>query len=1042
MRKEASNTFVDGLIQDLNPIDTPNTVLTDNLNGTIITYNGNEFSLQNDRGNHALKHCKLKPNYIPVGVKEYADTIYIVSYNPIDKTTEIGSYPSPLEIDSSTNSGDVVTIESVIKQSETIPNYTDLIQKAKMHVFSDDEFKIYPGDEYQLNIQDESKYIYEELEYYIIDENRNKYNITKQIKENSNFHPAGWTVPGWMAVQYKLAAFEDFQMNIRSFEVPLLASESSGKLNLNFQLKISDNLLLNRLPYNHLDEIGLSVKITNDNKNLNLYSEDLLFDDINGKFIEWYESSKILWAQKEIELSQLNQGDKLTITATPFIQITVDDRIYKVVYDNFTENLNESLTNIGSFSDFSIATDIWKFWVEDDDDQRLYLEFDIKGPVVTNKTVDLYYKATKLNETKGVYHKLDYYTGIGQNMISIPFDDDLKPEDIYIIEFIFTENDPNTWDVFKDIDNKYHYSVKKLVIASQIFSKFVPKYNNFDNIEFDEWASEYDSSIKNDDSWSIDVNSRNNFIREYTKGIVDNSGLSNIDIHDNLKYFWKTTSSLKNYNHTAFVKENDWYDIDGTVTNFLRGYYTSADVKINTSMSSLNGGLWSNVKRNAVIKIKSYDEILSASSCSLSDIKNKFELTVQPIIATKCEVSYDKITPGIVRGSASHDNCVETINNNGIKYGILTGANKKSGLNWYITTGFRGVNEDLPTDPNKYIKTTDNVHGSGSKSSIPNDTTKAIVSFMTRNNIQFFVMFVATRPSDDDKSVGLKKGSELLFNSGGNSVYMQPFVVFRNKQNNPIYFPIDGYEPYYFRDSDYSGAQHGIQFSEWPLLSDFVKHMHDSLGDFVRYDIKDLSDGFFIKAVPVCDDSVSELNINVDLDISDVTEWIVQDYNILSFSDRQDMSSLLIKNNVTFGKLLNGAMSRINGKTINAIEYNKKFTILESTKQALNDLIDSINNISDSAVLQWDKWRTDSLYKESDKLTLNGITSLNDNIHSEKFKQSELFKLMQQSDSGSSLTIGATGDHLIFEVVKGGGGSINQDASYHVGLIHSTITFP
>lgn len=190
MRQEGNNTFTDGLIQDLNPINTPNKVLTDNLNGTIITYDGNEYSLQNDRGNYPLQYCRLKPNYIPVGVKEYADTLYIVSYNPLDNTTEIGSYPSPLEISSSMDRNDAVNIESLIKQSDS-SNYTDLIQKAKMHVFSDDDLKIYPGDEYIVNLKDESKYIYEELEYYIIDENRNKYNITEQVKENSTFSPAG-----------------------------------------------------------------------------------------------------------------------------------------------------------------------------------------------------------------------------------------------------------------------------------------------------------------------------------------------------------------------------------------------------------------------------------------------------------------------------------------------------------------------------------------------------------------------------------------------------------------------------------------------------------------------------------------------------------------------------------------------------------------------------------------------------------------------------------------------------------------------------------
>ena len=94
-RREAVNTFTDGMISDLNPINTPNTVLTDCLNGTLITYDGNEYSLQNDKGNYPLKDCKLPANYIPVGIKEYANILYIVSYNPITKHVQIGSYPSP-----------------------------------------------------------------------------------------------------------------------------------------------------------------------------------------------------------------------------------------------------------------------------------------------------------------------------------------------------------------------------------------------------------------------------------------------------------------------------------------------------------------------------------------------------------------------------------------------------------------------------------------------------------------------------------------------------------------------------------------------------------------------------------------------------------------------------------------------------------------------------------------------------------------------------------------------------------------------------------
>lgn len=45
-KQETVNTFDGGLVMDLNPMTTPNNVVTDCLNSTMITYDGNEFILQ------------------------------------------------------------------------------------------------------------------------------------------------------------------------------------------------------------------------------------------------------------------------------------------------------------------------------------------------------------------------------------------------------------------------------------------------------------------------------------------------------------------------------------------------------------------------------------------------------------------------------------------------------------------------------------------------------------------------------------------------------------------------------------------------------------------------------------------------------------------------------------------------------------------------------------------------------------------------------------------------------------------------------------
>lgn len=95
MQKEAINTFSEGLITDISPVSSQNNTLSYCLNGTFITYNGNEFILQNEMGNSKIEYAKLPNGYVPIGIKEHGGIIYVASYNPISKKGQIGSFPSP-----------------------------------------------------------------------------------------------------------------------------------------------------------------------------------------------------------------------------------------------------------------------------------------------------------------------------------------------------------------------------------------------------------------------------------------------------------------------------------------------------------------------------------------------------------------------------------------------------------------------------------------------------------------------------------------------------------------------------------------------------------------------------------------------------------------------------------------------------------------------------------------------------------------------------------------------------------------------------------
>lgn len=252
-RQECSNTFSDGLMMDLNPINTPKSVLTDCLNGTYITYNGNEFVLQNDMGNYKLKNCKLPTNFIPVGVKGYGDILYIVSYNPITNETEIGSYPAPQSIfttgDSEAKIADTDDLAPFtwgpgtdIKETEV--EYPTIIKENKKPIFiftdsNEETYKLNPGDEFKFSGElTPLDFIYQHLNFYVIDEDNKLYDIDDtQIYEedgslvsNDTMHKVFWETPGWLAAQYDLYVPDKFNLNLRSLNVPefLTAKSNNG----------------------------------------------------------------------------------------------------------------------------------------------------------------------------------------------------------------------------------------------------------------------------------------------------------------------------------------------------------------------------------------------------------------------------------------------------------------------------------------------------------------------------------------------------------------------------------------------------------------------------------------------------------------------------------------------------------------------------------------------------------------------------------------------------------------------------------------------
>ena len=155
-RSETTNTFQDGLLMDLNPLVTPNNVVTNCLNGTLITYNGNENVLQNDMGNGRVETAYLPEGYVPLGTAQLGGIVYIVSYNPLSKQCQIGSFPSPernFYLDTVKNKGSGETIQ----ESDFIKAYTSDLYNGENVITStlvkrilDNDITIYPGDQFKV----------------------------------------------------------------------------------------------------------------------------------------------------------------------------------------------------------------------------------------------------------------------------------------------------------------------------------------------------------------------------------------------------------------------------------------------------------------------------------------------------------------------------------------------------------------------------------------------------------------------------------------------------------------------------------------------------------------------------------------------------------------------------------------------------------------------------------------------------------------------------------------------------------------------------
>ena len=518
-RQETSNTFSEGLIKDLNPINTPSTALTDCVNGTIITYDGNEYSLQNDKGNYGLKNCKLSPNYIPVGIKEYGDILYIVSYNPLDESVEIGSYPSPQTIkdldesdpkpDSNPlNSGNTVTsiYKELKKNNKTEVSYQEVVENySKLYVFygkNPDETKMHEGDQIKLSVGDLSSNPFERLQYVLVNDNRQITDISDKIGpyiESGDYKYISWG-PGWFGFRPIIAEISDNIINIKKIKVP---PYNTGSASLVFNVRIStSDQLLTKLDSANISNIKAKIKLTGkengEDKPIQEW-EVQLNNPLNLKNGEFYYFSNDITISEGIDITKYSS---ITLTATPVIYL---DETTFIKYDHLERSSIFNLSAKGNPENFLLGETYWN-WKTDSAHNSFSLTFDTAGlspTSVLDVDVFLKYSITGLDGASILDLEGNPYTDrdcpgwniSGETTIEFettPFIEEnyrdfpskLYTENIYKIEFTIVDESGNTIRNFGP----------RIIVATELLNSSTA--SKYDEVPIDEWLNNYIDFIK------------------------------------------------------------------------------------------------------------------------------------------------------------------------------------------------------------------------------------------------------------------------------------------------------------------------------------------------------------------------------------------------------------------------------------------------------------------------------------------------------------------------------------------------------------------
>lgn len=522
------NQFNGGMIKDIEPLMVPNTVMTDCLNGTLITYNGNEFALQNDMGNYGFKNGALSNGFVPVGMKEHQGVLYIISYNPIDDKVEIGSFPSQQTIFTPIVDNKDATIEDIIIDKTSL--YKDLEGETKIILLSkDSNFYLNPGDKYLLIYENLDEYSFKEaleqlnnkyyrhlVPYILTDENK-LYNIDgllelqvdKSTTNRSDWIPVSWDIPGWLAVKFSITVPEQFNIYFDKSKIYVDNSDSNAikvypggdlRVQTYWNLvnyadgdldKIQNNLVYFLHDYDTLDEKNISKlsPISLEPNQLISYNnfQSIIFNTIEAKTLGNY---KYITPALLVE----NEGKKNYIIYSQFTQtisrdpITIDPNEIHFGRNYFKyfvgDNSLTMLTSWESFPGVSLEYKLERYSTSDSDNPYTAIDWTSVSDIISNGTIIIDIPFSENNEDIAEYDT----TQTGEPKIKKV---NFNKEDIYFLSLRYVINIESRNPIRGDIE-----PAENRIYATELVNRWYYVKDNFKDITGQDLVNYFADYIK------------------------------------------------------------------------------------------------------------------------------------------------------------------------------------------------------------------------------------------------------------------------------------------------------------------------------------------------------------------------------------------------------------------------------------------------------------------------------------------------------------------------------------------------------------------